>query len=62
MKKKEKKIVRDMVPYSVVFFSSRQQFSFEVYYTIRNIMYGSSIAALYLNVYYSLRARRSKHA
>jgi hypothetical protein len=29
----------------------RQRFSFVVYYTIRNIMYGSSIAALYLNVY-----------
>jgi hypothetical protein len=35
---------------------------FEVYYTIRNMLYGSSIAALYLNVYYYLRARRSKHA
>jgi hypothetical protein len=51
-----------MVPYSVVFFFSGQRFSFELYYTIRNIMNGSSIAALYLNVYDSLRARRSKHA
>jgi hypothetical protein len=55
-----------MTWYPVVWYSffqdSDSPLKFELYYTIRNIMYGSSIAALYLNVYYSLRARHSKHA